>query len=64
MMPQVDDVIDESQLVAAIFVNGMKEVLFKEALEHVYVGRGYLCAHGSCLELEVMIFFEERIGYE
>ena len=49
---------------AAIFVNGMKEILFKESLEHVYVGRGYLCAHGSCLELEVMMFFERKIGCE
>ena len=51
---------------AAIFVNGMKEILFKEALEHVYmyVERGYLRAHGSCLELEVMIFFERRISCE
>ena len=48
---------------AALFVNGMREVLFKEALERVYVGRGYLCAHGSCFELEV-IFFEGRIGCE
>ena len=46
---------------AAIFVNGMKEVLFKDALEHVNVGRGYLSAHGSCLELEVMIFFEGEL---
>jgi hypothetical protein len=40
----------------------MKEVLFKEALENVYVGWGY--AHGSCLEFELMIFFEGRICCE
>ena len=48
MMSNNDDVIDKTQLVAVIFVNGMKDVLFKEALEHAYVGRGYFCAHGSC----------------
>ena len=46
---------------AGLLKSRMKEVMFKEAHEQLGIGRSHLCAHGSSLELVVMLGVEGEL---
>ena len=55
MRPMEENFIDKMQSEAGFLENGLKEIPFKDALEQVGIGGGHSCAHGSSLDLEIVL---------
>ena len=52
MKPKKETVIDEMQPATVLLESGVKEILFKEAHEHVSIGRGHSIANDCCFTLK------------